>query len=62
MFKKVLCAAFLLAPSFGCGSQDTILPTTPFTPEQIEKIKAEDQSIENEESQGSNQKRAKNKK
>lgn len=38
----------------GCsGNTGPILPKGELTPEQIEKIKQEDRSIENEESQGS---------
>lgn len=52
MIRKAFCASLLLFPAIGCGKQETVLPTTPFTQEQIEKIQAEDRNIEDEESQG----------
>jgi hypothetical protein len=53
MIRILFCASLMLLPAIGCDSNETVLPTTPFTQEQIEKIQAEDRSIENEESQGS---------
>ena len=52
MIRTIFCASLLLLPAIGCGSKETVLPTTPFTQEQIEKIQAEDRNVEDEESQG----------
>jgi hypothetical protein len=44
----------MLAFSLGCGGDmSPKLPSGELTPEQQEKVKAEDKAIENEESQGS---------
>ncbi len=51
-----LLVVFFSCYLVGCGSQKTVLPTTAFTEEQIKAIQAEDQHIEDEESQGSNKK------
>lgn len=53
MIRILFCMCLLMLPAMGCGPKETVLPTTPFTPEQIEKIQAEDRQVENEESQGS---------
>ncbi len=48
--KKLLIIAVLSIHSLGCGgSGETILPTDKLTPEQIEKIKAEDKAVADEE-------------
>jgi PBP1b-binding outer membrane lipoprotein LpoB len=57
MIRFALVALFLalLAGSFSGCSNDTTpkLPSGPMTAEQIEKVKAEDKNIADEESQGS---------
>ena len=47
--KKFLLIALLSSTVLGCGSGETILPTDKLTPEQIEKIKAEDKAVAEEE-------------
>ncbi len=54
--RNVLLVACISCYLVGCGSQKTVVPTTAFTEEQIKAIQAEDQKIEDEESQGSNKK------
>jgi hypothetical protein len=47
-----------LCLAIGCsGSTEIIIPKDELTAEQIEKIRAEDKAIEDEESQGSNKKK-----
>lgn len=48
--KRFLLIASLIAYCSGCGgSSETILPTDKLTPEQIEKVKAEDKAVADEE-------------
>lgn len=48
--KKIVLITLFVNAVVGCtGSQETILPTDPLSPEQIEAIKAEDQAIDDEE-------------
>ncbi len=48
--KSILVIAILLMCTLGCGgSSETILPTDKLTPEQIEKVKAEDKAVADEE-------------
>jgi aconitase A len=51
--KNYLMAAPLVLAIAGCGSNETILPTTPLTAEQIKAVQMEDSKIADEESQGS---------
>jgi hypothetical protein len=58
--KKFLALVLLalVLKSVGCGgSNEAIIPTTPLTDEQKAAVKAEDQAVEDEESQGSNKKK-----
>jgi len=48
--KRILVVAVLLMCTVGCGgSGETILPTDKLTQEQIEKVKAEDKAVADEE-------------
>jgi hypothetical protein len=47
-----LLAVALASPLAGCGDQKTVIPTTEFTEEQKQAIKAEDAKIADEESHG----------
>jgi predicted small lipoprotein YifL len=54
---RFLIAFATLALIYGCGgSGEIIVPSGELTPEQQAKVKAEDQQVEDEESQGSNKK------
>ncbi len=44
-----LCLMLVIS---GCGSQETVLPTDPFTEEQKAAIKAEDEAVADDESGG----------
>jgi hypothetical protein len=58
--KKFLALVLLVLvfKAVGCGgSNEAIIPTTPLTDEQKAAVKAEDQAVEDEESQGSNKKK-----
>ena len=53
-----VCGLSILLQVIGCsGSTEIIIPKDELTAEQIEKVKAEDQAVEDEESQGSNKNR-----
>ena len=48
--KKIFIAIAISLHCLGCGgSTETIIPTDKLTPEQIEKIKAEDKAVADEE-------------
>jgi hypothetical protein len=48
----------LVVPSlFGCGDGKTVIPSTGFTEEQKQAIKAEDAKVADEESHGKNKKK-----
>ncbi|MCE2801124.1 MAG: hypothetical protein LW724_16435 [Planctomycetaceae bacterium] len=54
----IFCLLTALCLAIGCsGSTEIIIPKDELTAEQIEKIRAEDKAIEDEESQGSNKKK-----
>jgi hypothetical protein len=51
---QVVLAGIVLSCSIltGCGSGATVMPEGNLSPEQLEKMKAEDANVEDEESQG----------
>jgi hypothetical protein len=52
--QSLILLCLLAVCSLGCSSSSgPILPSGELTPEQLEKIKAEDRAVEDEESQGS---------
>ena len=52
--RSLILLCILAVCTLGCSSSTApILPSGELTPEQLEKIKAEDRAVEDEESQGS---------
>lgn len=57
MFARILvCSLFAFSFVSGCGSAETVIPTTELTAEQKEAVKREDSAVADEESQGKLQK------
>jgi hypothetical protein len=53
MFARILvCSLFVFSFVSGCGSSETVIPTTELTAEQKEAVKREDAAVADEESQG----------